>query len=192
MRNSFVFYKSWVDALNELPDEYLIEGYKAVTYYGVNGKLPKQISAVVKSLLTTISFEMDRCFKRYNASVENGKKGGRPRKNAPKIADKNEKINDKKNISISPKIKHLLGKNYVVKKNLENLEKPNHNLYVYVYDYVYVNNISKLNNNKFIYLGVCAGARVRERKDLERKPLFNYFSTFFIKIDDSLVKYYVL
>ena len=176
MRNSFVFYKSWVDALNTLPEEYQFEGYKAVAYYGVNGRFPRKVSAVVKSLLVSVSVGMDRSIARYNACVENGKKGGRPKKELI-INDLNE-VNQ--NLEKPKKTKQNLDKPSVTQQNLD---KPNHNLNV---NYNYNDNVnynvniySKLINNIFNNLNACAGARARERKDFERQPIIDYFSSFF-------------
>lgn len=86
MRNSFVFYKSWMDTIDTLPNEYKLEIYEAISCYGINEQLPKDMSTIVYAIMTNIKFGMDRSIARYERAKENGKKGGRPRKNS-KIID---------------------------------------------------------------------------------------------------------
>lgn len=79
MRESFVFYRSYYEAINELPEEYKLEVLNAIMEYNFNGTLP-ELSPVAKAMFTLMKPNMDNAARRYNASVENGKKGGRPPK----------------------------------------------------------------------------------------------------------------
>jgi len=36
MKHGFVFYRSWLEAIEELPDALMFELLKAITYYGLN------------------------------------------------------------------------------------------------------------------------------------------------------------
>lgn len=78
IRDSFVIFKNWADAIEALPEEYQLECYKAVAKYGLTGEIPEGISAVSKALLVSFSVGMENSICKYNASVENGKKGGNP------------------------------------------------------------------------------------------------------------------
>ena len=80
IRDSFVIFKNWSDAINALPEEYQLESYKSLVYYGTTGVMPDNISPVTKAILISFSVGMENSICRYNASVENGKKGGRPKK----------------------------------------------------------------------------------------------------------------
>lgn len=79
-RDSFVFYRSFYDILNKLPsDAEKVEFMNAICEYALNG------TETEKSLMCDIAFasvkpNIDAAKKRYAASVENGKKGGRPPK----------------------------------------------------------------------------------------------------------------
>lgn len=79
-RDSFVFYRSFYDIFNKLPsDAEKVELITAICEYALNG------TETEKSLMCDIAFasvkpNIDAARKRYNASVENGKKGGRPPK----------------------------------------------------------------------------------------------------------------
>lgn len=111
IRDSFIIFKNWSDAINALPEEYQLEAYKSLVYYGTTGDMPNDISPVTKAILISFSVGMENSICRYNASVENGKKGGRPKK-----------------ISVEETQQNL----EKPRKTQTNPEKPNHNLNVNV------------------------------------------------------------
>lgn len=82
MRESFVFYASFYEAINNLPDETQLELYTAICKYSLYDELP-QLSPVAKAMFTLIKPNIDNATARYKASVENGKRGGRPQKEKP-------------------------------------------------------------------------------------------------------------
>ena len=108
IRDSFVIFKNWAEAINTLPEEYQLETYKALVNYGLNGDIPEGLSPVAHAMLISFSTGMENNILRYNASVENGKKGGRPKK------DENLEVK--------------LEENEKPRKTQENLEKPSNNL----------------------------------------------------------------
>lgn len=80
MKESVVFYMSYYEAIKELPEEYQIEMLDVIMDYAIKGKQPDTASAVVKAVFKAMKPNIDNAQKRYDASVENGKKGGRPKK----------------------------------------------------------------------------------------------------------------
>lgn len=72
MRDSFVFYRSFYDAIKELPEEYQAETYRAVFGYALYGDEPK-LSGVPLAVFRLIQPQIDANNRRY----ENGLKGGR-------------------------------------------------------------------------------------------------------------------
>ena len=82
-KESFVFYESVAKQGDRLADklgkEVAFDFYKAVIDFGLYGVLPDEDSNVwlygFEQTITSISAAKDR----YNAAVENGKKGGRPK-----------------------------------------------------------------------------------------------------------------
>lgn len=97
MKDSFVFYRSFYESIKNLDKDIQIEIYNAICEYSLND-VQVELSPIASAIFTLIKPNIDNATKRYNASVENGKKGGRPKKN-----EKLEKPNN-------------------------NLEKPNNNL----------------------------------------------------------------
>ena len=83
IRDSFVILKNWAAAIEELPEEYQLETYKALMSYGLTGQMPENVSAITKAMLVSFSVSMENNIKRYNANIENGKRGGRPKKEEP-------------------------------------------------------------------------------------------------------------
>lgn len=98
-KDGFIFYKSFYDSINALDESMQLEVYQALAGYGLTGKMRDDLSPIAKALLTAMIPTIDNANKRYVASVENGKKGGRPKKNKE-----------------------------VVQEIKENLEEPSHNL----------------------------------------------------------------
>lgn len=172
IRDSFVMFKNWHEAIEALPEEYQLETYKALSKYGLTGEMPEEISPVTKAILISFSKGMENNIARYNASVENGKKGGRPKKEQ----------SDEENEQPSCKNENLEKPN----KTQENQNEPNQNLNVNVNDSVNVNenDIKLVNKIKKInyfesYDITHACVRVSEKSQEERQPYLNYYKEFF-------------
>lgn len=72
MRDSVVFYRSFYEALKDLPPEQFKESVKAIMEYGLNGKAP-ETTGIEKTIFLLTKPQIDANNKRY----ENGTKGGR-------------------------------------------------------------------------------------------------------------------
>ena len=72
MKDSYVFYASFDEALRELPDKSRLKVYDAVSDYALRGIEP-EFNGMEKAIFTLIKAQIDR----RNQRVENGKKGGR-------------------------------------------------------------------------------------------------------------------
>ncbi len=75
MRESFVFYSSYYEALAEFDEIIQAHLFKVICEYALYGTIP-ELSGIEKALFTLIKPTIDSNEKRYN----NGKKGGRPKK----------------------------------------------------------------------------------------------------------------
>lgn len=76
MREGFVFYRSFSDALEGLPAEQYKTIMVALCKYALNGEEPKSLDPVSNTIFTLIKPQIDANSRRY----ENGCKGGRPKK----------------------------------------------------------------------------------------------------------------
>lgn len=173
IRDSFVIFKNWTEAIEALPEEYQLECYKAVAKYGLTGEIPEGISSVSKAMLISFSVGMENSIGRYNASVENGKKGGRPPK---------EKVTEtQENLTEPNKTQQNLEK---PNETQENLTEPTHNLNVNVNVNDNVNDIKLVNKIKKIncfeeYNITHACERVPQKSQEEREPYLHYYREFF-------------
>ena len=75
MREGFVFYRSFFEAMKELPAEDFSIIFKALCDYALDDMAP-ELTGIHKALFELIKPQIDANNRRY----ENGKKGGRPAK----------------------------------------------------------------------------------------------------------------
>lgn len=73
MRESMVFYKSFYDAVKDLPPKQFKDAMSAICEYGFEGKEDIK-TPTAKTVLALVKPMIDKNIKRY----ENGCKGGRP------------------------------------------------------------------------------------------------------------------
>ena len=79
LRASFIFYSSYYEAISELPEEEQGLIYKAIIDYAIAKKEPQTLTPAGKMCFKLIRPTIDAALKRYDASVQNGRSGGRPR-----------------------------------------------------------------------------------------------------------------
>ncbi len=80
MRDSFVFYSSFIDTIETAPENIQLELYKAICYCGVGRKEAEEFQFPISLFVRQAMSSVDAAQKRYDKSVENGVKGGRPKK----------------------------------------------------------------------------------------------------------------
>lgn len=104
MRDSFVFYRSFVKSAKKLPPEQRLALYEAIIDYALDETEPGDDDIVVAAIMEAIVPQIDANNQRY----ENGKKGGRPKK--PLVSDektigfenKNHRFSDEKpNVNVN-------------------------------------------------------------------------------------------
>ena len=95
-KDSFVFYRSFYDAIQNIPKDSQLELYSALFEYAFNGEEPEFSDGIAKALFVLIKPNIDSANARYQANYENGKKGGRP-KAKPKENPKKTQTKPKEN-----------------------------------------------------------------------------------------------
>lgn len=89
MRDSFVFYRSFYEAIEDLPDKELAECFRAIAEYALNDIEP-ETPGIAKTVFKMAKPQIDANTKRY----QNGTKGGRPPKHSkPEIEEATEARN---------------------------------------------------------------------------------------------------
>lgn len=97
-RESMVFYKSFFDAIRELPPEEFKKCACAILEYGIEGKEPTQ-NGLLKTVYLMAKPQIDKNNQRY----ENGKRGGRPA-NQPETEQNQTKPNETKTENAEPNV----------------------------------------------------------------------------------------
>lgn len=77
MRDSCIFYRSFLEAIELLPKKYKLQFYEALFNYALNDEPPDKLSGSAAALFKALQPQIDA----NNRKFENGKKGGRPKKN---------------------------------------------------------------------------------------------------------------
>ena len=75
MRDSFIFYSSFYEAIVDLPDEERLKCYDMISEYALTGKTP-EVTGIAKSIFALIKPNVDASIKRR----KNGSKGGKNNK----------------------------------------------------------------------------------------------------------------
>jgi len=163
IRDSFVIFKNWAESINALPEEYQLETYKALVDFGLTGERPQGLSPIANAMIISFSTGMENNILRYNASVENGKKGGRPKKS--QVQEEIENLEKP-----SETQENLEKPSNNLDESKTNLDKPNHNLNVN--DNVNVNVFSQsINNLNNLSMRAC----VREELVEKYKEYYSYW-----------------
>ncbi len=85
MRDSTIFYRSFYEAIKELPKENQLEIYNAIFEHSLNNVTPK-LTGLSKTIYILIEPQIEANLKRFidgKKGGEHGKKGGRPAKVKP-------------------------------------------------------------------------------------------------------------
>ena len=83
MSKSFVFFESFFESICNMPAKCRLEIYEAICHYALYGDTI-EMSPKARALFILMKPNIDSSAKRYRAAVENGKKGGRPKKTQTK------------------------------------------------------------------------------------------------------------
>ena len=164
MRNSFIFYSSYYDAISELPEEEQGLIYKTIIDYAIAKKEPKNLTPACRMCFKLIKPTIDGALSRYDASVENGKKGGAPKGNS------NAQKQPKNNLETTHE---------QPRDNLETTKKQAKNNLDIDMDMDIDIDSKLVKENKFNidYQETCG--RVRERTPKEREPYLKFYSDYF-------------
>lgn len=75
-KESFVFYKSFLDAIELLPEGEQLKAFKLIAHYGANGELPEGEQTLANAIFLMAKPNIDAS----KSKRADGKKGGRPSK----------------------------------------------------------------------------------------------------------------
>lgn len=116
MRDSFVFYRSFYDAIKDLPRDVQGEIYTAIMEYSLYGKETENLKPIAHSVFTLMKPQIDVNNKRF----ENGKKGGRPKSGNEPDGNQEETKEKPSNNQSETKSKPNVNDNVNVNENKDN------------------------------------------------------------------------
>ena len=93
-REGIIFFRSWRDAIREIPEDQRVNAYEAIIDYALDGTVP-EASGVIKMVFLMAKPSIDKNEKAYR----DGKKGGRPPGSTKKPGSTNTKtmVSENKN-----------------------------------------------------------------------------------------------
>lgn len=97
MRDSFIFYRSFYEAIKDLPRDIQGEIYTAIMEYSLYGNEAENLKPVARSIFTLIKPQIDVNNKRF----DNGCKGGRPKNDNQAETKPKPNYNDNKNKNVN-------------------------------------------------------------------------------------------
>lgn len=106
MANSFIFYESFYEAINELDDRDQLEVYRALCEYALTGTMP-ELSGVASAMFKLMKPQIDANNKRREngkKGAEYGKLGGRPPKEKPQENHKETPKKPQENGKATPNV----------------------------------------------------------------------------------------
>lgn len=122
MRDGFIFYRSFYDAIKDLPRDIQGEIYTAIMEYSLNGKETENLKPIARSVFALMKPQIDANNKRF----ENGRKGGRPKSdnkpNVNQVITKTKPSNNQNKTKVEPKDKDK-DKDNDIKKESPNGDK---------------------------------------------------------------------
>lgn len=99
-RDSFIFYRSFYEAINELPKENQADTYNAIMQYALNQQ-ELELTGISKAIFSLVKPQLDANYKKY----ENGKqKKSKTEANKKQIKSKtvtNVNVNDNENVNVN-------------------------------------------------------------------------------------------
>lgn len=195
IRESFLIFASWDNAIRVAPDDVQLELYHALMDWAKTGTKPDGLSWQAEMLMKSIERDMEGNIAKYNAAVENGKKGGNPnfKKGQSNPYYNNEKITKDNsdnqplpsdNLSITEDNRKITQDNPdITQDNPDITLDDNDNVYVYV------NKLVKENkNNKLLNISARAHTREEIFDYLKERysALFSYYPSYKLEIEEII------
>lgn len=100
-RDSFIFYRSFYEAISELPKENQADTYDAIMQYALNQK-EIELTGISKAIFSLVKPQLDANYKKYeNGKQKKSKKEAKAKQNESK-AETN--VNDNENVNVNENV----------------------------------------------------------------------------------------
>jgi hypothetical protein len=104
MKESFVFFRSFFEAIEEIDEKKQLKLYKSIANFALNNEKPTDLRGIEKAIFSLIEPQITASSKRYEVSKkcgEYGKLGGRPKKEKTLKGFENETLNVNDNVNVN-------------------------------------------------------------------------------------------
>lgn len=106
MRESFIFYNSFLEAIEELDDKKQLKLYKAIANFALKNEEPEKLTGIEKAIFALIKPQILANNKRFEdgkKGAEFGKLGGRPKKTKTPVgfSQKTPNVNENVNVNVN-------------------------------------------------------------------------------------------
>ena len=101
-RDSFIFYRSFYEAISELPKENQADTYNAIMQYALNQE-EIELAGIPKAIFSLVKPQLDANYKKYeNGKQKKSKTEAKQKQTKSKIGTNvNENVNDNENVNVN-------------------------------------------------------------------------------------------
>lgn len=101
-RDSFIFYRSFYEAISELPKENQADTYNAIMQYALNQE-EVELTGIPKAIFSLVKPQLDANYKKYeNGKQKKSKTEAKHKQSESKIeTNVNENVNDNENVNVN-------------------------------------------------------------------------------------------
>ena len=100
-RDSFIFYRSFYEAISELPKENQADTYDAIMQYALNQK-EIELTGISKAIFSLVKPQLDANYKKYeNGKQKKSKKEAKVKQNESKVETN---VNDNENVNVNENV----------------------------------------------------------------------------------------
>ena len=127
MKESFVFFRSFFEAIEEIDEKKQLKMYKSIANFALNNEKPTDLKGIEKAIFSLIEPQITASSKRYEVSKkcgEYGKLGGRPKKEKTLKGFENETLNVNDNVNVNVNDNENENENVNDNVNADVFEKP--------------------------------------------------------------------
>ena len=138
MRESFVFFRSFFEAIEEIDEKKQLKLYKSIANFALNGEKPTDLKGIEKAIFSLIEPQISASNKRYEVSKkcgEFGKLGGRPKKEKTLKGFENETLNVNDNVNVNHNVN--VNDNVETEKKTDPYLNPIKNFFISEYEKVF-------------------------------------------------------
>ncbi len=101
-RDSFIFYRSFYEAISELPKENQADSYNAIMRYALDQE-EIELTGISKAIFSLVKPQLDANYKKYENGKQKKSKTEAKQKQAKskKVTNVNENVNDNVNVNVN-------------------------------------------------------------------------------------------